>query len=138
MPLLGRGSWSPCNNVALIETYLPTKCHLNPSNRLAAIDVGGKWGLLCPIWGAGSPSNTMSPGPRPTSVPRGIFGHNRHGRKLGRAPLFGGSWVPIKHNVAWAEAYLHTKWHLHPSYRLVTIYERHRQGRQSTQDKTDH
>jgi len=30
-----------------------------------------KWGLLCPfLWGgAGSPSNTLSPGSRPTSVP---------------------------------------------------------------------
>jgi len=34
-----------------------------------------KWGLLCPIpwrW-AGSPSNTMSPGPRPSSLPSGIL-----------------------------------------------------------------
>ena len=27
---------------------------------------------------------------------------------------------PIDHKVAWAEAYLHTKWHLSPSSRLVT------------------
>jgi len=33
-------------------------------------------GLMCPFpWGAGSPSNTMSPGPRPTSVPSGILIH---------------------------------------------------------------
>jgi len=25
------------------------------------------------------------------------------------APFRGGSWVPIQHNMAWAEAYLHTK-----------------------------
>jgi len=40
--------------------------------------VGLKVGeLLCPFtWGrAGSPSNTMSPGPRPTSVPSGILIH---------------------------------------------------------------
>jgi len=30
------------------------------------------------------------------------------------------SWVSIQHNVAWAEAYLHTKWHLDPSSRLAT------------------
>jgi len=36
-------------------------------------------------------------------------------------PFFpGGSWVPIEHKVAWAEAYLHTKWHLSPSIRLAT------------------
>ena len=36
-----------------------------------------KWGLLCPFlwWGAGSPSNTMWPGPRPTCVPSGILIH---------------------------------------------------------------
>ena len=46
-------------------------------DRLATIDVGQKWGLLCPfLWGgAGSPSNTMSPGPRPTSIPSGILIH---------------------------------------------------------------
>ena len=31
-----------------------------------------------------------------------------------------GSWVPIKHNVAWTEAWLHTKWHLDPFSRLAT------------------
>jgi len=43
------------------------------------------------------------------------------GRKLGAVPLLGlgvGGWIPIKHNVAWAEAYLRTKWHLDPSSRL--------------------
>jgi len=37
------------------------------------------------------------------------FGHNRHGPKIGwgECALFsGGSWVPIEHKVAWAEAYL--------------------------------
>jgi len=32
----------------------------------------------------------------------------------------GGSWLPIEHKVAWAEAYLHTKCHLSPSSRLAT------------------
>jgi len=46
------------------------------------------------------------------------------GRKVGAADLFWGkrgSWVPILYNVAWAEAFLHTKWHLDPPSRLVTI-----------------
>jgi len=39
------------------------------------------------------------------------FGHNRHGRKIGwggsrGCAFFWGSWVPIEHKVAWAEAYL--------------------------------
>jgi len=43
---------------------------------LATIDMGRKvWGAV-PLSGeAGSPSNTMWPGPRPTSVPSGILIH---------------------------------------------------------------
>ena len=32
-----------------------------------------------------------------------------------------GSWVPIYRSVAWADAYLCTKWHLNPCSRLATI-----------------
>ena len=43
------------------------------------------------------------------------------GRKLGSCvPLGEGELGPIKHKVAWAEAYLHTKWHRSPSNRLAT------------------
>ena len=50
------------------------------------------------------------------------FGHNRHGPKIGWgcAPFFWPSWVLIEHKVAWAEAYLHTKWHHSPLSRLAT------------------
>ena len=49
------------------------------------------------------------------------FGHNRHGPTIGwGCALFLGSCIPIEHKVAWAEAYLHTKWHLSPSSRLAT------------------
>ena len=43
-------------------------------------------------------------------------------RKLGAVPLLiaGTSCVPMQHNMAWAEAYLRTKWHLDPSSRLAT------------------
>jgi len=42
--------------------------------------------------------------------------------KWGLCPFFlGDSWVPIKHKVSWAEAYLHTKWRLNTSSRLATI-----------------
>jgi len=44
------------------------------------------------------------------------------GRKLGLCSPFGeGSWFPILHNVAWAEAYLYTKWHLDPCSRMATV-----------------
>ena len=53
-------------------------------DRLVTIDMGQKvWGLLCRFFGrrCWSPSNTMSPGPRPTSLPSGNlihpFGHNK-------------------------------------------------------------
>jgi len=37
---------------------------------LAATDMGRNWGGCAPLGGgAGSPSNTMWPGPRPTCVP---------------------------------------------------------------------
>jgi len=46
-------------------------------NRLVTIDMGRKVGVLCPFsWGGtGYPSNTISPGPRPTYVPSGILIH---------------------------------------------------------------
>ena len=52
-----------------------------------------------------------------------LFGHNKHGPKIGwgRVCLFSRwRWDPIKHKVAWAEAYLHTKWHHRASSRLAT------------------
>ena len=39
---------------------------------------------------------------------------------VGAVPFFLGELVPIEHKVAWAEAYLHTKWHLGPSSPLPT------------------
>ena len=48
------------------------------------------------------------------------FGHNRHGPKSGGVvPLLGAAGSP-SNNVAWAEAYARTKWHLDPSSRLAT------------------
>jgi len=48
---------------------------------------------------------------------------------LGAVPIFwwGRSWVPVERNVAWAEVYLYTKWHLDPSNRLATVHHRHTQ-----------
>jgi len=54
--------------------YLRTKWRLDPSSRLATIDMAENWGL-CPFGGggAGSPSNTMWPGPRPICMPSFIL-----------------------------------------------------------------
>jgi len=49
--------------------------HLDPSIRLATIDMGRKVGAAVPPFGgggAGSPSNTMSPAPKPTAMPSSI------------------------------------------------------------------
>ena len=86
-PKLGRGdcaffsgdSWVHIeHNVAQAEAYLHTKWHPDPCSRLATIDMGRKIGegaVLLWVGGARSPSNTMSLGPRPTSVPSGILIH---------------------------------------------------------------
>jgi len=53
--------------------------HLNPPSRLATIYMGRKVGEAAAVplldGGAGSPSNTMWPGPRPTSIPSGVQIH---------------------------------------------------------------
>jgi len=130
-PILGRGSWDPIyHNVAWTEAHFHTKCHLDPSRRLATIDIGRKLGVLPPFWDGvpGSPSNTMSLGPRPTSLPSGILihpaiWHNRYGPKTGScAPLGEGELGP--HLTQCGHG------HLDPFYRLATIH-RHRQVRQT-------
>jgi len=68
----------------MFMNYWITKYHFNNSSAIAEMgDRAGakwaeKWGLLCsfPHGGAGFPSNTKSPGPRPTSVPNGILIHS--------------------------------------------------------------
>jgi len=56
------------------NTTSPGPRHLGPSIRLATIDIEIGWGL-CPFFLGedGSPSNTKSPGLRPTSIPSGIL-----------------------------------------------------------------
>jgi len=71
---------------------------------------------------AGSQSNTKSPGPglRPASIPSGILMHRAVWPLQKWAKTWGGGLGPHV-TVAWAEAYLHTKYHLDPSSRLATI-----------------
>ena len=55
-----------------------TKWHLDPSSRFASIDIDRKVLGCCPpppLGAGGSLSNTMSPGPRPTSLPSCILMH---------------------------------------------------------------
>jgi len=73
-------------------------------DRLTTVDMGRKVGAAVPVsvWELG-PHNTVSPAPRPTSIPNDILIHeavwsqNRDGRKVGAAllcPFPWGSWVP--------------------------------------------
>ena len=72
---------------------------------MATIDMGRKLGVV-PLWGSLIPSNTMSPEPRPTSVPSGILMHpavwpqRAWSKIVGCAPfLCGGAGFPC--NTMW-------------------------------------
>jgi len=123
------GATSPCNNVARADVCLSIKWRLNPSSRLATTDTGRKRG------GGGVPLFKGELGPHVTRcglcwglpqyqvAPWSMqpFGHNTW-PKLGvlcPPPLWGQVAFP-SNNVAWAEIYLCTKWHLNPSSRLAT------------------
>jgi len=83
-------------NVAWAEAYLCTKWHLDPSSRLATIDMGQKLGATVPLFGG---RWVPMPGPRHTSVPSGILIHpslwpqQTWAENKGLCP-FWGSWVP--------------------------------------------
>jgi len=76
-PFWGGVAASHLAQCAWAEAYLHTKWHLDPCGRLATTDMGRKFGALPPFIGrgAGSPSNTMSLGLRPTFLPSGILIH---------------------------------------------------------------
>ena len=110
-------------------------------DRLATIDMGRKLGqALPPFWGggAGSPSNTMSLGPRPTSLPSGILIHPAIWQQQTWAENWGSGCAPLgegelgRHLTQYGQgrAYLHAKFHLDPSNCLATIHQCHRQDRQ--------
>jgi len=73
---ISRWSWVPVyHNVAWAEVYFRTKWCLHPYNRSVTIDVNRKLGAEPLLWGAATPLNTRSPGPRFTSAPSGILIH---------------------------------------------------------------
>jgi len=90
--------------------------------------IGQYWGYCAPLFGgeAGSPSDTMPPGPRTTSIPGGILIHPAVWPQQAK-----GAGSP-SNNVARAEAYLHAKFHLDAFNRLATIRQRYRQDRQQS------
>ena len=95
-----------------------------------------------PFWGgAGSPPDTMSPGPNPTSVTSVILIHpavwpQQTSAENWGCPLFAGRGsgaASQSRKCGLCRAYLRAKWHLDPSKRLATIHQRHRQDRQDRQ-----
>ena len=79
---------------------------------------------------AGTPFNTMLPGPRSASVASGFFIHPAVWPQQTWTKNLGGGgcalffWVAgsPSNTVARAYAYLHTKWHLSPSSRLAATH----------------
>jgi len=107
MTLSGGGSGTPSNTTSpgarFTSFYHRTKWYLDPSSRLATIDIGRKLGGAVPflMGGAESPSNTKSLRPRPTNIPSGILIHpavwpqRTWAENWGLSPLGEGSWVPV-------------------------------------------
>jgi len=123
-------------------TYLLTNWRFDSSSRLATIDMGRKLEAV-PLWGggAGSPSNTVWPRSRPTSVPSDIlirpavWPHTWAEKWAWAAvppPLFGGG-AGSPSNTIWRSGstpILHAKIYLDPSNRLATVHQRYRQTEQ--------
>jgi len=122
----------------LRPTFVPSGILIH--SRLAATDMGRKVrGLLCPLLdrGAGSPSNTLSPGrrPRPTSLPSGIliypavWPQQTWAENWGLYPLGEGKLGPHLTQCGQSRGlYLHVRFHLDPFNRLAKIHQRHRQS----------
>jgi len=116
--------------VACAEVYFGNKWHLHPSSHLAKIDMGQKLdGGGCALFSGGSsvPSNTKSPGLRPTSIPSGILMHPavwpqyKWAENWGRLcppPFWGEELGP---HLAQCGVDIHAKCHLDPSSRLATV-----------------
>jgi len=88
-----------CKHLVLKTPSPSIKWRLYPSSRLATIEMGRKLGRgLRPLFGeeAGSPSNTKSTGPKPTSIPSGIlisaaiWPQQIRAENWGAVPLWGG------------------------------------------------
>jgi len=119
-----------------------TKWHLDSCSRFDTIDISRKLGgCVVPLFGggaAGSPSKTMRPGLRPTSVPSNIliqpaiWPQQTLAKNWGLCPFGEGELGPHLSQCGGAEAYLCAKFYLDPLNRLATIHQRYRQT-----DRTD-
>ena len=87
--------------------------------------------------GAGSPSNTISLGPRPTSLPSGvhpaIWPAQIWAENWGLCPVGEGELGPNLTHCGQGRGHLHAKFLLDSSNRLATIHQRYRQDRTDRQ-----
>ena len=123
------GSQSNTMWAGLSSTSVPSGV-FNPSSRLATIDIDWKLGGLPLLWGRRElwPHLTqwrLGRALPPYQVASWFiqpFGHKRHRPKIEweAVPFFWDGVGSLLKAVAWAEAYLHTKWHLSPSSHLAT------------------
>jgi len=116
----------------VIVCILAKKCSAvaKMGDHSATIDMGQNWGRGCApfwVWGAGSPCNTMWPGPRPTFAPSGILIHPAVWQQQTWAenwmvvpPFWGGELGPHLTQCRLGRGLPPTNWHLDPSSRLVT------------------
>ena len=100
-------NWGCC-----VEVYLRTKWYLDPSSRLATMHGPKTARCSAPclfLGGAGSPSNTMSPGPRHISAPSGSLIHLAVWTQQTLAENFG-VLCPFGGGDSWSPAYTLWSW----------------------------
>jgi len=85
-------------------------------------------GCCAPFGGPGTPSSTIWPNSIQYDFSDYPRDHPSH-LVLRRPPFGEGDWVSIQHKVTWAEAYIHTKWHVDTASRLATIETGRKLGR---------
>jgi len=123
VPFCG-GAASPSNTMWPGPRSTFIQWRFQPSSRMATIDMNRKLGGCAPFKGGEHHLGWGLPPYQVASSSIQPFGHNRHRPKIGRGlcPFFWDDLGPHRTQSRWAEAYLHTKWHLSPDSRWATMY----------------
>jgi len=135
------GSWGPYVTERGLGRGLPSyqvaSRSIQPfgNNRHGPKYIGG----LCPLlgMGAGSPSNTMSLGPRPTSLLSGTLILPAVWPQQIWAENWGRTVPHLTQRGHGRGLYLRAKFHLDPSNRLAAIHKCYRQDRQRDRQRSD-
>jgi len=110
----------------MAQVYFRSKWHFRPSSRWATIDMNRKLGAVPLLGGAATPSNTTSPGPRPTSMPSGILVYPAAWPQRILVANWGlcrfrGTAPNLRPQCRVGRGLPRTKWHLDPCSRLATV-----------------